>query len=114
MEPMNINEAIEAMKIVVPYLPQMRSAKDGVGLVRGLLKATADANEHENVGRLLALMEHKTLDEVSERMAGDEGKRMALFDLVQCINANPIPDLVDGARILGLSAQGWTDDKQPG
>lgn len=103
--PMNINEAIEVMKIIAPYVDDMVEAKDGKGVLRALMNGFEKDDVQENALRLLALMQHKTLNEVVDDLQDASGAEY-LSELVTVFNVNNIQDLIGATRVLGLTPKG--------
>lgn len=103
-KPMNIREAIEAMKILAPRMPGV-SRTNALSFVRGLLRSMA-AEEPVDALRLLSLMRHETVEATAVAMkeAGTGGFLAALFDGLQL---NRVADLIEAAAVLGLAPKGW-------
>jgi hypothetical protein len=108
MKPMSIGTAIEVMKILRPHVDELVEAKDGPDLIVVLSKGFARDNTAENIGRLIALMEGKTFDEISERFKKHPTGGQAYEDLVRGFSLNPIPDLIDAGFVLGILDRGWS------
>lgn len=104
---MAINEAIEVMKILRPHAANMGAASSAIDMVRRLMLAFKIENSEENVGRIVALTHHKSFDEVTEKYRSDPNPEIVFGDLVFALQANPIPDLIDGAFALGLTDKPW-------
>jgi len=107
---MNIYEAIEAMKILVPHAGLMRKAENGIGVVRALFGGLTAINEQEQIGRLLAYTQHRSLDEITEHFAEVSDPAAMLTELAESLSENPIPDLINGAALLGLTRTGWSSN----
>jgi hypothetical protein len=103
--PMNIREAVEAMKIVAPYAPQFTGARDVVALMRPIM-AGIQKDAPLQALRLVALMEHKSVERIAEELADKSGA-----DLIEKIlggfGRNDLALLVDAAYFLGLSEVRW-------
>jgi hypothetical protein len=109
MKPMSIGPAIEVIKILRPYIDELAKAEDGPGLISVLSKGFAKDNTEENIGRLLALMEGKHFDDISERFKKNPTGAQAFIDLANGFSVNPIPDLIDAGFALGILDRGWSD-----
>jgi len=105
-KPMNIREAVEAMKILAPRMPGMPKT-NALSFVRGLLRSMA-AEEPVDALRLLSLMRHETVEAtaLSMKEAGTGGFLAALFD---GLKLNRVADLIEAAAVLGLAPKGWDD-----
>lgn len=109
MEPMKLPAAIEVMKILKPYAEEMSQSTTDIGVIRALMRGLRDKNEEENLGRLVALMEGISFDEVAVRYR-ERSPQRPFVDLVKCFRANPIPDLINGGFALGLIEKPWRAD----
>ena len=109
MEPMKIGTAIEVIKILKPHVDELVDAKDGADLIAILSRGFAREKTDENIGRLLALMEGKKFEEISERIAENPEVRIVFTNLADGFSVNPIPDLIDAGLALGLLDRGWKD-----
>lgn len=109
MEPMKIGAAIEVIKILKPHVNELVKAEDGASLIGILSRGFAKDKTDENIGRLLALMEGKKLDEINERIAANPEVSIVFMNLADAFTVNPIPDLIDAGLALGLLDRGWTD-----
>lgn len=107
--PMSIHEAVEVMKILAPHRDEIMKAFKGSALqgISALLAETRKA-EPGALLRIIALMEHIDVEEAAQLYGNWEGGDIAAL-LAELLVANPIPDLLDGAFILGLIKEGWTD-----
>ena len=108
LKPMSLHEAIEVMKILRPHVKNLVSASDGLSMIRRLLLAFKVENTEENVGRIVALTQRKSFEEIAAKYANDSSPETVFGDLVLAFQANPIPDLLDAAYILGLSDSPWS------
>ncbi len=109
MEPMKIGAAIEVIKILKPYVDELVEAEDGPELIAILSRGFARDKTDENIGRLLALMEGKKFEEISERLAENPEVSIVFMNLAEAFAVNPIPDLIDAGLAMGLLDRGWTD-----
>lgn len=111
-EPMNLNESIEAMKILAPYAKFMLGAETLGDAVGALLNNVPKIPERGfQIQRLIALMHHQDVEEVIEVL----GKRKSdgSLDGVAYVEAlahgftiNPIADLLASSAELGIVEQG--------
>jgi hypothetical protein len=106
--PMNINEAIEVMKIIAPYAGDMAEGESGKEVLDALISGFERDGTEENALRLLALMQHETLDEVVDQLQGASGAEY-LSKLVNVFNINNVRDLIGAAGVLGLTQQRDSD-----
>lgn len=107
-QPMHISDAIEVMKIVAPHAQFLMDHGDtGPSLMIALIDIF-EKTTPTNSFRLISLMHHKPVDEVTKDMInfGGEGLVAALSS---GFAANPLPDLINGAAVLGLCEQRWVD-----
>lgn len=102
---MSLREAIEAAKIVIPHVASLSRHKKGLPLVKDLLVRLVDDDPAQPF-RLLSLMFHGTMEEVAHA-AEEIGASGLPVALVNGMAANPLPDLVEAAWILGLTEERW-------
>jgi hypothetical protein len=107
-KPMNIGEALQAMAILGPRMPDV-SKGTALSFVRTLLDSMARETPADAL-RLLALMRHEALEATALAMrdSGTHGFLMALFE---GLRVNRVVDLMQAATVLGLSGKGWTDGR---
>jgi len=103
---MNLAEAIEAAKIITPYVPVLRQKPGGVEFFSAFLH-TLGEDDPSQVIRLLALMEHRDIEEVVRDYHGQPEE--FLMALTVGLTANPIAELVEMAWFLGLSKERWAN-----
>lgn len=108
LKPMAIHEAIEVMKILRPHAAILATASSGLDMIRRLLLAFKLDNTEENIGRIVALTHRQSFDDVVARYLNDASTQTVFSDLVFAFQANPIPDLIDGAYVLGLGKIPWS------
>lgn len=108
LKPMSIYQAIEVMKILRPHIETMNAASSAIDMVRRLMLAFKVENTEENVGRIVALTHGKAYEEISDKYRADPRAEIVFADLVFALQANPIPDLIDAAYLLGLSDKPWS------
>lgn len=108
-EPMNIYEAIEVIKILEPHVNDLIEVEDGIEIIGVLSSGFERDKTQENIGRLIALMTHRSYDEVTAEYRKTRSVENAFYDLVRCFSANPIPDLINAGYVIGLLDKGWPD-----
>jgi len=101
LQPMNINEAIEAMKIIAPYASKLVEAENAIQLIRTLIDSFP-LDERSQLLRLIALMHHEHLDTVVELLKDKSGMDFTLL-LSAGINANNIFEMIENIYFLGLA-----------
>lgn len=107
-QPMRINDAIEVMKILAPHAQYLMEHGDtGPSLMIALIDVLEKTTPTDSF-KLISLMHHRTVEEVTKDIInfGGEGLVAALSS---GFAANPMPDLINGAAILGLCEQRWID-----
>jgi len=105
-QPMNINDAIEVMKIVAPHAQYLINHGDtGPSLILALIDVLESSKPTDSF-KLISLMHNKSVDEVTKDMInfGGEGLVSALSS---GFAANPLPDMINGAAVIGLCDQRW-------
>lgn len=108
---MQIGAAIEAMKIIAPYVKHIKKETDSLNLIRVLVNQMQERQPTDSV-RLVSLMFGITLEEVVN-MLKDSKRGGLLRALVEGFTANPLPDLVNAGNMIGLIEERWTDARQP-
>ena len=107
-QPMNISDAIEVMQILAPHAQfLMDHADTGPSLMIALINMLERTTPTDSF-KLISLMHHRTVEDVTKDIInfGGEGLVAALSS---GFAANPMPDLINGAAILGLCDQRWVD-----
>jgi hypothetical protein len=102
---MNIREAIEVIKIVKPYADRFTRTEDPRQVLKMLLDGIAE-DAPVDAFRLVALMEHVTVDEVVEEYGEKHGIEL-VATIAEGLNRNEFALLVDAAWMLGMSAHRW-------
>lgn len=100
---MSIHEAIEVMKIIEPYVKDIKEYMLMNRAVKSLVSGFQKNGQNENSFRLLALMYHKNLDEVIDYFKdGATGEDM--FRLLSVgFSVNPLADLISSSALIGLT-----------
>lgn len=103
--PMSLREAVEAAKIILPHVGQLRQHRTGLPFVKDVIALLMD-DAPSYPFRLLALMFHGSPEEVALALdaVGPSGLPTAL---VNGLAANPVPDLIEAARLFGLTEERW-------
>lgn len=99
--PMNINESIEAAKILVPYRKTLRDMDDQkAGLVVNALLKKAQENKTEaDIMRLASYMFHKDVEALAQDMRDEPGVTLALM-LLTGFGVNPLGTLLEFSTYL--------------
>lgn len=105
-KPMNIREAIEAMKILALYTTE--APRDSSLHFIGGLVAAMHRGVPVDAFRLIALMQHRPVEDVAASLK--EGGPAALVTaLAEGFNVNALPDLVEASFGLGIGKDRWSD-----
>lgn len=105
--PMAIGPAIEAMKVIVPYASVIIRAQTVGDAIQDLLGAMRNEQPTDAL-RLLALMYGKSVIEIADFFERKSGGDLVAFMAVG-FEANPLPDLINAANVLGLTPIRWFD-----
>ena len=105
LEPMNLREAIEAMKIISRYIDVIRVEPNPRRLVARLLKKINEVRPTDSLA-LVALMHHCSIEDAAERLRVLGGRGLVKA-LVEGFVANAIPDLANAAAVVGIAEKGW-------
>lgn len=104
--PMTIREAVEAMKIIGPHAEQFAETEEPVKVLRAMLKGMRDESPVQPL-RLVALMEHKSVEDVAEEMQEATGVDL-IERLVAGFTRNDLVSLVNAAFYLGIAENRWS------
>lgn len=107
LRPMSIREAVECAKIFIPHIAVLRKSESGVKLMLNIYRELR-AEHPVQVLRALALMEHRTPEQVAEDYH-EKGAEAMVGAFARCLAVNPLPDLIQAAYLLGLTTERWTD-----
>lgn len=110
LNPMNIHEAIEVMKILDPYLAEMRDQPNARMVLLSLIRQ-ARQNSPADTLRLIAYMHHIPIDKVAERLADADGRKL-IRALGEGFAVNSIADLANAGKLLGLTETEWLPTKE--
>jgi hypothetical protein len=102
---MNMREAIETMKIIGSYSEDIAQENRHNRILLKLLRAILKRNPTDSV-RLLSLMYHVSVEAIAEDFQTAEGIDY-IKALTKAFRVNPLPDLVNAAKVLGLSEVEW-------
>ena len=105
--PMTIREAVEAAKILIPHVVELRRAEGAMDLLHLVIERVS-TDDPLQVMRFVALMYHMPVEEVVPLLA-DGGRYSLASALARGLATNPLPDLIEMARGLGLTREGWLD-----
>ena len=103
-EMMNIYEAIEAMKIIGRYQKEIESSKTIIVVVRQLLRTAELKNDTLSILRLLALMEHKNVEELIKELVDANNGMEYASRLGNGLVINPIAELLNNALMLDMAS----------
>jgi len=95
---MNINEAIEAMKIIAPCASEILQVESGLEIMKLLINHYA-GDEAVQLGQLAALMFHEDLETMSETLKDATGAEFTSV-LAAGLAVNPVYQLVEGAYLF--------------
>lgn len=107
-EPMKIRAAVEVIKIIAPYAEKFTRTEKPREVLKALLDGIAE-DSPADAFRLVALMEHKTVDEVVEEYRDQHGIEF-VATIAEGLNRNEFSILVDAAWMLGMTAFRWEFD----
>ena len=108
-EPMRLGAAVEAMKIIRPYVADIRGQTDPMELIRILLSRIQETQPSDSI-RLVSLMYGISPEEVIDKVKDYKNRGSMFYKiLVEGFTANPLPDLVNAGYMVGLIEEGWTD-----
>ena len=103
--PMNMREAVEVMKIIGPHAQQFTETTEPLKIMHSMIDEIK-ADTPIQVMRLLALMEHKSVEDLAEEMQESTG-----VDLLERLSAgfrrNDLVNLVNAAFYLGIASERW-------
>lgn len=106
---MKLGAAIEAMKIIQPYVSDIRGETDPLELMRVLVNKIQERQPSDSV-RLVSLMYGLSPVEVIDKVKNSENRGSIFYKiLVEGFMANPLPDLVNAGHMIGLMEEEWID-----
>lgn len=103
--PMNIRAAIEVIKIITPYAERFTKSEKPREILKALIDGIA-ADAPVDALRLVALMEHKTVEEIVKEYQDQHGLEF-IATMAEGLSRNNFPVLVDAAWMLGMTAHRW-------
>lgn len=106
LAPMNIREAVEVMKIIGPHADEFAESTKPITIMRRMIDAVKSETPIQ-VMRLLALMEHKSIEDLSEEMQDSSGADL-VERLIAGFMVNDLTNLVNAAFYLGIATKRWT------
>lgn len=108
-EVMRIRSAIEVMKMLGPLADDFTKESSTLRIMRAIIDRIND--EHPPAAlRLLALMEHKSAEEVAEELAVNMDAKELYVRLVDGLKRNDLAFMMDFAFVIGLSEARWAHD----
>lgn len=111
IKPMNIREAVEVMKILGPYAGEFTVFDDNIKIMKSMVKSIHE-DAPINAGRLVALMEHRSVEEVAHDYENVQATASDLIvDIAKGFSRNGLRALIDAAFILGLAQSRWDDGR---
>jgi len=108
-DPMNIHEAIEAMKIVRLFADDLIDGKpvDLMGAIQIIVDKGAEDNQLAiELLRLVALMFHKDVTVVSHEMERKTGMDFVVV-LALGFTSNPVTELINFGWVIGINEKAW-------
>jgi len=103
--PMNIREAVEAMKILGPHAEQFAATDKPLKIVRAMLAGLV-ADSPVQPLRLVALLEHKSVEQLADEMQEATGADL-IERMMGGLNRNDLVSLIDAAFYMGLATKRW-------
>lgn len=104
--PMTIREAIEAMKIVAPHVGGLYLEDGGLAILETLWSRLGK-DAPANVVRLLALLEHTTVEAILDEYQASRSGVNFVVRMGEGFVRNPLDLLVNAAYQFGLTEKGW-------
>lgn len=104
--PMNMHEAVEVMKIIGPHAHLYTDTDKPIKVLKNLLAAFRDENPTQAL-RLVALMEHKPVEQIAEEFK-DAPAEEFIMHLAEGLSRNRIVNLIDAAFYMGIASSRWT------
>lgn len=106
LAPMSIREAVEVMKIIGPHANEFAQDTKPITIMRNMISAIKSDTPIQ-VMRLLALMEHKSIEDLAEEMQESTGADL-VERLIAAFLVNDLTNLVNAAFYLGIATKRWT------
>lgn len=107
--PMNIREVIEVMKILGPFSHEFTDTEEPIKVMRKIL-GVIQRESPVSALRLIALMEHKKVEDVAEEMKFDEGVDL-IERLTRGFAVNDLPMMIDAGFYIGISNTRWSNGR---
>jgi len=98
------------MKIVAPHAAALVAVDASVSLMRALIHEVSKESTIQ-VLRLAALLHHRAVEDLALELKTEPGAKLVML-LAQGLATNPLPELVNGAYILGLCEVRWPDGRR--
>lgn len=109
LAPMNIREVIEVMKILGPFSHEFTDTEKPIKIMRKILGVIQRESPVDAL-RLIALMEHKKVEDVAEEMKFDDGVDL-IERLTRGFGVNDLPLMIDAGFFIGISTTRWSDGR---
>lgn len=100
MTPMNINEAVESMKILQPYEDVLnRPGVEMVDILKGFMDGLIEDGTQPQALRLVALMYHMDVEKVAEYLKAEPSFTLSIL-LANGFEMNSLTNLLGTAKML--------------
>lgn len=109
LAPMNIREVIEVMKILGPFSHEFTDTEKPIKVMRKILNVIQRESPVSAL-RLIALMEHKKVEDVAEEMKFGDGVDL-IERLTRGFGVNDLPMMIDAGFYIGISTARWSDGR---
>lgn len=103
---MTIREAVEVMKIIGPHATLYTDTDKPLKILKKMLAAIQDENPIQAL-RLVALMEHKDVEQIAEELKDADGEDFINL-MAEGLARNRLINLLDAAFYLGIASSRWT------
>jgi hypothetical protein len=103
---MRIRSAVEVMKMLGPLAPEFTQEKSTFKIMKAIIDRINEEHPPAAI-RLLALMEGKSAEEVTEELAVNMDAKELYTRLVAGLNNNDLILMMDFASVIGLSDARW-------
>lgn len=106
-EVMRIRSAIEVMKMLGPLAEDFTKESSTLGIMKVIIERINEEHPPAAI-RLLALMEGKSAEEVTEELAVNMDARELHVRMVNGFARNDLMFMMDFASVIGLSDARWS------
>ena len=104
--PMNMHEAVEVMKIIGTHAHLYTDTDKPIKVLKKMLTAIQADNPIQAL-RLIALMEHKTVEQIAEELKDSTAEEFIMY-IADGLARNRLVNLIDAAFYLGIASSRWT------